>query len=158
MPRCRRRQSRKPRNQKTHFNFFDPGARKLSLELLEERATPALVAAYAFNEGTGTTVGDASGSGNNGTTVSTTWSTAGKFGNALSFNGTSALVKSAAGKLTLIDSDTGAPIGANAGLVPIPSGKVATHPEDLKPWEDLARSYLPGAVNQDLDQTKETNI
>jgi len=39
------------------------------------------------------------------------------------------LLVAAAGKLTLIDSDTGAPIGANAGLVPIPSGKVATHPD-----------------------------
>lgn len=39
------------------------------------------------------------------------------------------LLVAAAGKLTLIDSDTGAAIGANAGLVPIPSGKVATHPD-----------------------------
>jgi Concanavalin A-like lectin/glucanases superfamily len=55
-------------------------------------ATPGLVAAYSFNEGTGTTVGDASGSGNNGTTSNTTWSASGKYGGALSFNGTSARV------------------------------------------------------------------
>ena len=55
-------------------------------------ATTGLVAAYSFNEGSGTTVGDASGTGNNGTTSNTTWSTSGKYGGALSFNGTSARV------------------------------------------------------------------
>ena len=52
----------------------------------------ALVAAYGFDEGSGTTVTDASGNGNNGTVANTTWSTAGKFGGALSFNGTSSVV------------------------------------------------------------------
>ncbi|MGB7220840.1 MAG: LamG-like jellyroll fold domain-containing protein, partial [Vicinamibacterales bacterium] len=51
-----------------------------------------LVAAYAFNEGAGTTTADSSGSANNGTITSATWTTAGKFGSALRFNGTSALV------------------------------------------------------------------
>src|SRR5262249_36875542 len=55
-------------------------------------APSGLVAAYAFNEGTGTTVKDASGNGNNGTVANTTWSTTGKFGNALNFNGTSSVV------------------------------------------------------------------
>jgi fibronectin type 3 domain-containing protein len=54
--------------------------------------TSGLVAAYGFNEGSGTTVTDASGNGNNGTITNVTWSTAGKFGDALSFNGTSAVV------------------------------------------------------------------
>jgi hypothetical protein len=51
-----------------------------------------LVAAYGFNEGTGTTVTDASGNGNNGTISGATWTTAGKYGDALVFNGTSAMV------------------------------------------------------------------
>jgi PKD repeat protein len=53
--------------------------------------TPAasLVAAYSFNEGSGTTVTDVSGYGNHGTITGATWTTAGKFGAALSFNGTS---------------------------------------------------------------------
>ena len=55
-------------------------------------ANAALVAAYSFNEGTGTTVADASGNGNTGTIVGATWTTAGKYGNALSFNGTSSYV------------------------------------------------------------------
>ena len=53
---------------------------------------PGLVAAYSFNEGTGTTVGDSSGSGNMGTVANTTWTTSAKFGNALVFNGSSSFV------------------------------------------------------------------
>jgi chitodextrinase len=56
-------------------------------------STPlGLVAAYAFNEGAGTTVADVSGNGNTGTIGGATWTTLGKFGNALVFNGTSAQV------------------------------------------------------------------
>ena len=51
-----------------------------------------LVAAYAFDEESGTTVTDASGNGNNGTISKATWSTSGKYGDALQFNGTNALV------------------------------------------------------------------
>ena len=45
-----------------------------------------LVAAYGFDEGTGTAVADASGNGNNGTAAGPTW-TIGKFGSALAFDG-----------------------------------------------------------------------
>ena len=59
-------------------------------------STPAapsgLVAAYAFDEGSGTTVSDASGNGNGGTISGATWSSAGKYGSALSFNGSSSRV------------------------------------------------------------------
>ena len=48
-----------------------------------------LVAAYSFNEGSGTTVADSSGNGLTGTIVGATWTTGGRYGNALSFNGTS---------------------------------------------------------------------
>ncbi len=51
-----------------------------------------LVAAYGFNEGTGTTVTDASGNGNGGTIANTSWTATGKYGGALSFNGTNARV------------------------------------------------------------------
>ncbi len=50
------------------------------------------VAAYGFNEGTGTMVADASGNGNNGTISGATWTNSGKYGSALVFNGTNALV------------------------------------------------------------------
>lgn len=57
-------------------------------EVLESRRLLAatLVAAYALDEGTGTTVSDLSGAGNNGTLANATWAT-GKFGNALKFTG-----------------------------------------------------------------------
>jgi hypothetical protein len=52
-----------------------------------------LVAAYNFNAGTGTTLADSSGNANTGTITGATWSTAGKTGGALSFNGTSNYVQ-----------------------------------------------------------------
>src|SRR5690348_14270168 len=55
-------------------------------------ATGGLVAAYGFDEGSGTTVTDASGNGNTGTIKNATWAASGKFGKALQFNGTTALV------------------------------------------------------------------
>jgi chitodextrinase len=51
----------------------------------------ALVAAYAFDEGTGVTAGDSSLAGNSGTVVNATW-TAGRAGGALSFDGSTARV------------------------------------------------------------------
>src|SRR6201999_1285181 len=55
-------------------------------------APSGLVAAYGFDEGSGSTVADASGNGNNGTLTNATWTTSGKFGKALQFNGTNAVV------------------------------------------------------------------
>jgi hypothetical protein len=62
-------------------------------------ATPAraqsagLLAAYSFNEGSGTAVGDASGNGLGGTLQGgAAWTTGGKYGGALSFNGSSSYV------------------------------------------------------------------
>jgi hypothetical protein len=53
-------------------------------------AAPAgLVAAYGFNEGSGGTLVDLSGNHLNGTIVGATWTSAGKYGNALSFDGQS---------------------------------------------------------------------
>jgi hypothetical protein len=51
-----------------------------------------LAAAYGFNEGTGTTTADASGNGVTGQIQGATWTTSGKHGNALSFNGSSSYV------------------------------------------------------------------
>ena len=46
-----------------------------------------LVAAYAFDEGSGPTVADGSGQGNAGTISGATWTTQGRFGSALVFDG-----------------------------------------------------------------------
>jgi hypothetical protein len=50
------------------------------------------VAAYSFNEGSGTLVADASGNGNTGIIKGATWTNTGRYGKALSFNGTSSYV------------------------------------------------------------------
>src|SRR5690349_12765632 len=54
--------------------------------------TSGLVAAYNFNEGSGSTVTDLSGHNLTGKIVGATWTSGGKYGNALSFNGTSSYV------------------------------------------------------------------
>jgi hypothetical protein len=59
---------------------------------LEDRTLLSLVAAYGFEEGAGQTVSDVSGLGHTGTISGASWTTSGKFGNALSFNGTSSLI------------------------------------------------------------------
>jgi glucose/arabinose dehydrogenase len=69
-----------------------PGTNQSYLATYQTAAGPTPVAAYSFNEGSGTSVADASGSGNAGAIGSATWSTQGRFGNALSFNGTNAKV------------------------------------------------------------------
>jgi glucose/arabinose dehydrogenase len=50
-------------------------------------AADGLRAGYAFNEGTGTSAGDASGNGLTGTIAGATWTPSGRFGGALSFDG-----------------------------------------------------------------------
>src|SRR5271166_6453297 len=64
-------------------------AARFFLERLEERSllSTGLVAAYNFDAGSGTVLADVSGNGNNGTITNATWSTAGKYGGALSFTG-----------------------------------------------------------------------
>lgn len=55
-------------------------------------SVPGLVAAYGFNEGSGTTTSDASGGGQTGSISGATWSAAGKNGTALSFDGINDMV------------------------------------------------------------------
>ncbi len=59
-----------------------------SVPVTTSNAAPtSLVAAYSFNEGAGGTFGDSSGRGNPGSVFQATWA-AGKYGTALSFDGT----------------------------------------------------------------------
>ncbi|MCZ2076961.1 MAG: putative Ig domain-containing protein, partial [Bryobacterales bacterium] len=55
-------------------------------------STGGLIAAYSFNEGSGTILNDLSGNGNNGMIYGATWTTKGKYGGALSFNGINSYV------------------------------------------------------------------
>src|SRR5262249_34575235 len=59
------------------------------------RSSPSpsgLVAAYAFNEGAGSTVADLSGNGNTGNLSNSSWTNRGKYGRAVVFNGNNSLV------------------------------------------------------------------
>ncbi|MBO0884417.1 MAG: LamG domain-containing protein, partial [Mycobacterium sp.] len=63
------------------------------------------IAGYPFDEGTGSTTADVSGNNLTGTLQNTTWTTNGKFSNALGFNGTNAFVN--LGRPTAFTSATG---------------------------------------------------
>jgi hypothetical protein len=66
------------------------------VELLEDRTLPSLIAAFGFDEpigeGGSTAVFDASGNGNTGTISGADRTAAGRYGWALSFNGTNSWV------------------------------------------------------------------
>jgi hypothetical protein len=64
----------------------------LPITIAPPPAPIGLVAAYGFDENQGNQTADSSGQFNNGTVQGATWTTSGKFGNALVFNGTSSLV------------------------------------------------------------------
>ena len=72
----------------------NPLAAPYSWSFTTKAALPAggPVAAYGFEEGNGLLAADVSGNGNDGTISAAVWSAAGRFGNALSFNGSSARV------------------------------------------------------------------
>src|SRR5436309_661721 len=55
-------------------------------------APTALIAAYSFDAGTGATAADVTGTGHTGTISGAGWTSAGRFGSALSFNGTNSWV------------------------------------------------------------------
>jgi hypothetical protein len=79
-----------------------------------------LVAAYHFNEGAGATVQDSSGNGNAGNLSNVTWTTAGRFGSALTFNGTSSWVTVA--DAASLDLTTGMTLEAWVNPTVQPSG------------------------------------
>jgi len=56
-------------------------------------AAPGAVASYAFEEGTGNTSADTTGNGRTAALRNTTWTSSGRFGNALEFNGTTSLAQ-----------------------------------------------------------------
>jgi concanavalin A-like lectin/glucanase superfamily protein len=66
-----------------------------------------LVAAYAFDEGSGSTVGDSSGNGNHGSVSGATWTSSSRYGRALVFDGSNdVVVVSDSSSLDLVDGMT----------------------------------------------------
>ncbi|MEU7894219.1 LamG-like jellyroll fold domain-containing protein [Nonomuraea sp. NPDC049152] len=91
-----------------------------------------LVAAYGMEEGTGTSVGDASGLGNTGEARDTTW-VAGKHGQALAFNGSSSWI-------TVADAPS---LRLNTGMTLSAWVKPAT----LSSWRTVILKELPSSNN-----------
>ena len=64
----------------------------IQFSVAEGGALPGLVAAYGFEEGGGASVSDVSGNGHTGAISGASWTAQGRYGGALSFNGSSNLV------------------------------------------------------------------
>ena len=98
-------------------------------------APAGLVAAYAFDEGTGTTVADASGHSLTGTISGATWTTGGKYGNALSFNGTSSYVD--LGNPTSLQLTGSMTVSAwvKAAANPADDGQIVAKSNDASGWQ-----------------------
>ena len=94
-----------------------------------------LVAAYAFDEGTGTTVTDASGHGITGTISGATWTTTGKYGNALSFNGTSSYVDLGNPASLQITGSMTWSAWVNAAANPPDDGQIIAKSDDVSGWQ-----------------------
>jgi glucose/arabinose dehydrogenase/PKD repeat protein len=82
----------------TTHNITTPAANATYTATFREITLPpegnGLVAAYNFNELSGTSAADITGNNNTGTLLGgVTWTTAGKYGGALSFNGSNAAVR-----------------------------------------------------------------
>jgi fibronectin type 3 domain-containing protein len=100
-------------------------------------ATPAsgLAAAYGYNEGSGLVANDASGNGNTGALVNAAWTTQGKYGDAISLNGSSAYVNmGAAPSLTTTGSMTWE-AWVYPTTTPPDDGQIAALSNDSEGWQ-----------------------
>jgi len=91
-----------------------------------------LVAAYAFAEGSGTSASDATGNGHPGTVSGATWSTSGRFNNALSFDGTNDWV-------TVADA-------AGLDLTTAMTLEAWVNPSALSGWQTVIMKERPGGL------------
>ena len=99
--------------------------------------TPAagLVAAYNFNEGSGTTVTDASGNGITGNILGATWTTGGRNGNALSFNGSSSYVDLGNPALLQITGSMTWSAWVKAAANPPDDGQIVAKSDNASGWQ-----------------------
>ncbi len=114
-------------------NILAPaGPTAYSATYVPAAAAPGLIAAYGFNEGTGSVTADATGKGHTATLNGATWSAAGKTGGAVSFNGTSSLVSIA--DANDLDLTTGMTIEA------------WVRPTTLSGWRTVGLKEAPGGL------------
>jgi hypothetical protein len=97
----------------------------------DDASTTGLVAAYGFNEGSGTTAADGSGAGHSGTISGAVWTT-GKFGGALQFDGINDLVTIA--DAPDLDLSTGMTVEA------------WVNPDALSGWRTVVLKEAPGGL------------
>ncbi len=106
----------------------------------------ALVGAYSFDAGSGSTLADSSGNNNSGITTSTSWSTSGRYGGALSFNGSSSWVSIPdSASLDLTSTMT------LEGWVK-PTGGLASH------WSTVLFKESPGNLTYGLLASSDTSV
>jgi hypothetical protein len=108
-------------------------------------ALPGLVAAYSFSEGSGTTLADRTGLGHTGTLSGATWTTQGRFGNALSFDGVNDWVTIA--DATDLDFTTG--LTLEAWVFPTANGGGS--------WRNVIIKERPGGEVYNLYANADTN-
>ena len=97
-------------------------------------AVPGLVAAYGFDEGSGTAVADASGLGNNGTVAGAAWAAPGRFGKALRFD--------AARRTNAVTIADSASLDLTNGL----TVEAWVNPDTLGAWRTAVMKERPGGL------------
>ena len=106
-------------------------------------APSSLIAAYGFNEGGGVVAGDLSGHGLNGSLSGAAWTSAGRYGGALQFDGTNDLVTVA--DHALLDLTDGMTIEA------------WVRPTSLVDWKTIVLKERPGGLAYALYASDNTN-
>jgi hypothetical protein len=101
---------------------------------VEEPVTGPIVA-YSFNEGSGTTVTDASGHGVTGTIQGATWTAGGRYGNALSFDGSSSYVDLGNPALLQITGSMTWSAWVKAGANPADDGEIVAKSDSTSGWQ-----------------------
>jgi hypothetical protein len=115
-----------------HTLTLTSGALNATASITVSAAPSGLVAAYAFSETSGNGVTDASGSGNNGTLSGATRTASGKYGRALSFDGTNDRVNIA--DSSSLDLTNGMTIEA------------WVRPSSLGGWDTVVLKEQPGSL------------
>jgi len=95
-----------------------------------------LVAYYGFDEGSGTSVTDGSGSGNGGTISGATWTPIGRYGSALSFDGSNDIVS--------------VPDAASLDLTTALTLEAWVYPTALSGWRTVLQKDVPGELSYSL--------
>jgi chitodextrinase len=97
--------------------------------------TSGLVAEYTLSEGTGTSTSDTSSSGNTGTLIGTTWTTLGRHGHALVFDGSSAFVDLGNPAALQLNSSATWTAWINASAAPPDDGQIIAKSDSNGGWQ-----------------------